>query len=92
MMLMDDRYPNNDYYELKYKCGNYEIVAKFCSLIDGETLTRNLRDFLAGCAWSDEQLNTILRLEDDFDTKEEEDEEEETHSLSELNFREDNND
>lgn len=79
-MLIDDRYPNNDYYELKYKCGNYESCVKFCSLIGGDQLVRNLRDFLAGCSWSDEQLNEILRLEDDLDTEEEDEEIEEDNN------------
>lgn len=73
-MIMNDQYPNDNYYELKYKCGDYESCVKFCSLIDGEELIRNLRDFLASCAWLDEQINEILKLEDDYDREEEEDE------------------
>lgn len=75
MMIMNDQYPNDNYYELRYKCGNYESCVKFCSLIDAYELTNNLRDFLASCAWSDEQISSILRTEDDTeDIKEEEDE------------------
>ena len=74
-MIMKDQYPNDNFYELRYKCGNYETTVKFCSLIDAYELTNNLRDFLAGCAWHDDQISSILRLEEDEieETEEEED-------------------
>ena len=65
MMIVDNQYPNDNYYELKYKSGDYEVVVKFNSMLAGDTLTENLRDFLASCSWRDNQIKDILRVDDE---------------------------
>lgn len=67
MMIVDNQYPNDNYYELKYKSGDYEVVVKFNSLLAGDTLTENLRNFLASCSWQDDQIKNILRVDDEGD-------------------------
>lgn len=74
MWQTTDGYPNDNYYELKYKCGNYETTTKFNSMIDAYELMRNLQGFLASCSWSDDQVRSILRIDEDEVIEEEEDE------------------
>lgn len=75
MWQTTDGYPNDNFYELRYKCGNYETITKFNSMIDTYELTNNLRGFLASCTWDDDQIKSILRLDED-DVVEVEDDEE----------------
>lgn len=65
MWQSTDEYPNDNFYELRYKCGNYETVTKFNSLIDAHELTRNLQGFLASCSWQEDQIKDILKLDED---------------------------
>lgn len=79
MWQTTDGYPNDNFYELRYKCGDYETTTKFNSMINAYDLTRNLQGFLASCSWSDDQVKEILRIDEDdveFDKEEEEDDEE----------------
>lgn len=73
--MVGERFPDDNYYQLKYKCGDYTCEVKFLSLIDGDTLVHNLRDFLAGCSWSEDCIKGILRLEDEDDIEEDNNEE-----------------
>ena len=74
MVIGDDRFPNDNYYELRYKCGDYTCEVKFCSLISGDTLQNNLRDFLRGCSWSEDCLDLIFTKDEEEDIEDEQDE------------------
>lgn len=67
-----DRFPNDNYYELKYKCGDYTCEVKFCSLIDGDTLQNKLRDFLRGCSWSEDCLDLIFTKDEEVEDEQDE--------------------
>ena len=74
--MINNQYPNDNYYELKYKCGNYETVTKFHSMIDAYELMKNLEYFLSSCSWDKYQIKDILRIdEDDVELDEEEEDE-----------------
>ena len=60
--MVDDL--DNNYYELRYKCGDYTCVVKFNSLLSGDELRDNLKDFLKGCSWSECCINKIFNEED----------------------------
>ena len=72
--MVDEKFPNNHYYELKYKCDDYTCEVKFNSLIGTEELRNNLKDFLKGCSWSEYCVNDIFNEPDD-DIEEDIDEE-----------------
>lgn len=61
--MVDDL--DNNYYELRYKCDDYTCVVKFNSLLSGDDLRDNLKDFLRGCSWSEYCINKIFNEEDD---------------------------
>jgi len=72
--MVNERFPDNNYYELKYKCDDYTCVVKFNSLLGAEELRNNLKDFLKGCSWSEYCVNDIFNEPDD-DIEEDIDEE-----------------
>lgn len=68
--MVDEKFPNNHYYELKYKCDDYTCEVKFNSLIGADELRNNLKDFLKGCSWSECCINIIFNEEDEEDDEE----------------------
>lgn len=66
--MVNEQFPDNDYYELRYKCDDYTCVIKFSSLIDGDELRNNLKDFLRGCSWSEDCVKSIFNeSEEDYE-------------------------
>lgn len=53
----------DNYYELKYKCGNTEVVHKICEDITSEEMYYFLREFLLGCSWQPETVDKIVGKE-----------------------------
>lgn len=51
---------DNYYYELKYVDGDHEVIHRFPAEIDKTTLADNLKDFLKGCSWYEEQVNELI--------------------------------
>ena len=60
--MVDDL--DNNYYELCYKYDDYTCVVRFNSLLSGNELRDNLKDFLKGCGWSEYCINKIFNEED----------------------------
>lgn len=54
--MLDENY----YYELKYVDGDHEVIHRFPAEIDKTTLADNLKDFLKGCSWYEEQVNELI--------------------------------
>ena len=54
-------------YKLQYTNGEEVITHEFPADIDGWHLAIMLRDFLCGCSWSDEQVKSIINLDEEED-------------------------
>lgn len=50
----------DNYYELRYKYDDREVVHKFSAEIDLPTLADNLKDFLRGCSWLDGSVEELI--------------------------------
>lgn len=57
----------NYYYELKYVNGEETVVHKFPSDLTAYQLALQLGDFLRGCSWADDMVNSILKLDEEED-------------------------
>lgn len=50
----------DNYYELRYKYKDVEVVHKFSSEIDLPTLADNLKYFLKGCSWTTNAVDELI--------------------------------
>lgn len=57
----------NYYYELKYVDGEKTVVHKFPADLDIYELGLRLGDFLRGCSWTDNMVNSILKPDEEED-------------------------
>lgn len=57
----------NYYYELKYVNGEETVIHKFSADTDVYELGFKLRDFLRGCNWTDNLVNSILKSDEEED-------------------------
>lgn len=54
-------YMNNDYYyELTYVYNDKKTTVRFNADVSGEKLIDNLKDFLKGCGWSEDNLKSMF--------------------------------
>jgi len=51
---------DKDYYEFKYTYGDISMVYKFSSDIGITELADNLKYFLKGCSWTEEQVEELI--------------------------------
>lgn len=58
-------YMNNDYYyELTYVYNDKKTTVRFNADVSGEKLIDNLKDFLKGCGWSEDNLKSMFNDEE----------------------------
>lgn len=57
----------NYYYELKCVHDKETVVHKFPSDLTAYQLALQLGDFLRGCSWTDNQVKSILKLDEEED-------------------------
>ena len=58
---------DNYKYKLQLISDETTITHEFSGFVTGDRLLLHLRDFLCGCSWSENNINEILRLEDDYE-------------------------
>ena len=52
-------------YKLQYTNGDETLTYEFPADIGAWELVHNLRNFLCGCSWTDEQVKDMLKLEEE---------------------------
>jgi hypothetical protein len=53
------------FYKLQYTNNNETLTYEFPADIGGYELVYNLRNFLCGCSWTEEQVKSMLKLEEE---------------------------